>query len=260
MSVIYFFVGLLASIVGAVAGLGGGVIIKPALDFLGDYDVATIGVLSAATVLAMACVSLLSAARSGIKIKGKVSFILAAGSIAGGIFGKTTFNYLVSYMENQELITSIQAGMLAGLMLIIYLFVKLKERVRTYQLTNIALIFIIGFGLGTLASFLGIGGGPLNVAVLVLAFSMTAKESAINSIFIIFFSQLASLSITAGTTGFIHIDLSILGMMVAGGVLGGLIGSSLSVKFNDGQVEKIFNITLMGILLLNVYNLVQSLL
>ncbi|CAM4101547.1 sulfite exporter TauE/SafE family protein [Lederbergia lenta] len=260
ISIIYFFVGLLASIVGSIAGLGGGVIIKPALDFLGDYDVAAIGVLSAATVFAMACVSLLNAAHSGIKIKGKVSIILAAGSIVGGFIGKIIFNYLVSSIVNHELITTIQSGMLACLMFIIYLSVKNIERIRTYQLKNIALIFIIGFGLGTLASFLGIGGGPLNVAVLALAFSMTAKESAINSIFIIFFSQLSSLAITGITGGFSTIDLSILGLMVAGGVIGGLIGAVLSVKFNNVQVEKIFNLTLMGILVLNIYNFIESLL
>lgn len=70
------------------AGLGGGVIIKPALDFLGHYDVATIGVLSAATVFSMACVSVIKAAQSKIKVKGRVSLILAAGSITGGIIGK----------------------------------------------------------------------------------------------------------------------------------------------------------------------------
>ncbi|HLQ75126.1 MAG TPA: sulfite exporter TauE/SafE family protein, partial [Alloiococcus sp.] len=55
---IYFAVGLIATIFGALAGLGGGVIIKPVLDLLGDYDVGTISVLSAATVFSMSVVSL----------------------------------------------------------------------------------------------------------------------------------------------------------------------------------------------------------
>lgn len=240
--------------------MGGGVIIKPALDFLGDYDVATIGVLSAATVFAMACVSLLKATRSGIKVKGKVSFILAAGSIIGGVFGKIIFNYLIASVRDQELITGIQAGILAFLMFIIFLFVRNIEDIKTYHLKNKIVILIAGFGLGMLASFLGIGGGPLNVAVLAFAFSMSAKESAINSIFIIFFSQLASLVITACTTGFANIDLTILGFMLVGGVAGGFIGATLSVKLSNIRIGKIFNFTLVGILLLNVYNLIRSLL
>src|SRR5690625_6928452 len=65
---IYFVIGLFASAFGALAGLGGGVIIKPVLDLLGYYDVGTIGVLSAATVLSMTCVSLLSSIKTDIKI------------------------------------------------------------------------------------------------------------------------------------------------------------------------------------------------
>ncbi len=42
MVLIYFLVALLSTICGSMAGLGGGVIIKPVLDFLGDYNIETI--------------------------------------------------------------------------------------------------------------------------------------------------------------------------------------------------------------------------
>lgn len=50
MVLIYFLVALLSTICGSIDGLGGGVIIKPVLDFLGDYNIETIGVLSASTI------------------------------------------------------------------------------------------------------------------------------------------------------------------------------------------------------------------
>ena len=50
MVLIYFLVALLSTICGSIDGLGGGVIIKPVLDFLGDYNIETIGVLSACTI------------------------------------------------------------------------------------------------------------------------------------------------------------------------------------------------------------------
>ena len=56
MSVIYavfFGVSFLASIVGAICGIGGGVIIKPVLDAFGVLDVSAISFLSGCTVLAM---------------------------------------------------------------------------------------------------------------------------------------------------------------------------------------------------------------
>lgn len=58
IELIYFIIGLIATLIGSLAGLGGGIIIKPMLDLLGHFDVATITILSAATVFAMSIVSL----------------------------------------------------------------------------------------------------------------------------------------------------------------------------------------------------------
>ena len=52
---IYFIIVLLATTIGGIAGMGGGVIIKPALDFMG-VDIAVAAVLAAVTVLAMTVV------------------------------------------------------------------------------------------------------------------------------------------------------------------------------------------------------------
>ena len=53
-----FLVCFLASVVGAICGIGGGVIIKPVLDAFGIMDVATISFLSGCTVLSMRLYSL----------------------------------------------------------------------------------------------------------------------------------------------------------------------------------------------------------
>ena len=45
MELIYFIVSLLASVIGGICGIGGGVIIKPTLDMLGVADLATVGFL-----------------------------------------------------------------------------------------------------------------------------------------------------------------------------------------------------------------------
>lgn len=256
--IIYFLVGFISSLFGAIAGLGGGVIIKPVLDFMGDYDVATIGILSAATVFTMACVTLLKSMSSGVKVSGKVSFILAIGSIVGGIIGKLLFNYLLKAVRDGSLITGVQAIILSILLIIIYILVTQKHKMKTYHLRRFDVIFTVGLILGVVAAFLGIGGGPLNVAILAIGFSMNAKESAINSIFIIFFSQLSSLLMTTLTTGFSGFDLSMLPMLMIGAVVGGLLGGILLHKFASRQVEKVFATGLIVILLINVYNSVVA--
>lgn len=49
----YFIISLLASVVGAICGIGGGVIIKPTLDLFHLDSVATVSFLSGCTVLVM---------------------------------------------------------------------------------------------------------------------------------------------------------------------------------------------------------------
>ena len=55
--VFVFLVCFFASVVGAICGIGGGVIIKPALDAFHIMDVSTISFLSGCTVLSMSCYS-----------------------------------------------------------------------------------------------------------------------------------------------------------------------------------------------------------
>src|SRR5699024_1537065 len=121
MAVLYFLIGLGATIFGALAGLGGGVIIKPAVDFVGDYDVGSIGILSAATVFAMSCVSLMNSAKQNVRINVKSSLSLAIGSIIGGILGKLSFNHLLESITNADMVTVIQASMIAVLMCCSYI-------------------------------------------------------------------------------------------------------------------------------------------
>lgn len=56
-SLIYLIVSFLASIAGAICGIGGGVIIKPVLDLCALASVSTISFLSGCTVLSMSCYS-----------------------------------------------------------------------------------------------------------------------------------------------------------------------------------------------------------
>ena len=65
MDILYFVVAFLSSIVGAICGIGGGVVIKPVLDMLQMGAPATINFLSGCTVLSMSLYSVSKALRSG---------------------------------------------------------------------------------------------------------------------------------------------------------------------------------------------------
>lgn len=82
-------ISFLASIIGGIGGIGGGIIIKPALDLSGLASIATISFLSSCTVLSMSaynvCKSL--SEKSGA-IDTKSGTPLAIGAALGGIVGK----------------------------------------------------------------------------------------------------------------------------------------------------------------------------
>ncbi|MFB1081581.1 sulfite exporter TauE/SafE family protein [Jeotgalibacillus sp. JSM ZJ347] len=255
--ILYFAIALIASILGAVAGLGGGVIIKPVLDLFGDFNLQTIGVLSAATVLSMASVSLIKMRGKEIKIDKKISTILAGGSILGGITGKSVFNMIVISLGISTITAILQSSILAILLSFIFIYFNRKQHMKSYTIINKLMMFAVGFLLGFLSAFLGIGGGPLNVAVLCLLFSMSVKNAGINSIFIIFFSQLSALLLIAFTSGFEEYDLSMLFYMILGGILGGIIGSNIVIKLSETKVEKIFNFSVLFIIFINLYNIVK---
>ena len=65
MDILFFVVAFLSSIVGAICGIGGGVVIKPVLDMLQMGAPATINFLSGCTVLSMSMYSVSKALRAG---------------------------------------------------------------------------------------------------------------------------------------------------------------------------------------------------
>ena len=59
ISAFIFGICFFSCVVGAICGIGGGVIIKPALDMLGSIDAATVSFLSGCTVLSMTAYSVI---------------------------------------------------------------------------------------------------------------------------------------------------------------------------------------------------------
>jgi len=251
--ILYFSIGLLATIFGSLVGLGGGVVIKPILDSIGTYDLTTIGILSSFTVFSMAIISTKKQINKGFKLE-KEMLIVAVGSILGGGIGNLLFSIFLKILNNESLATAIQ-GFILAMLLILVLF---KEKIPKYHLKNYFLLFLIGIILGSIASFLGIGGGPINVMILVLLLNMDIKKSAVTSIFIILLSQFTKLILIFIETGFQGQDLSMLYVMIPGGILGGFIGAHFNHKLTHKLIQKIFNVAIIALIILNFYNVINN--
>lgn len=253
---VFFIVCFGASIVGAICGIGGGVIIKPVLDAFGVLDVAAISFLSGCTVLSMTTYSVAKSKLSGESHVEKTTGIpLAVGAAFGGLAGKWMFSFVASLSADKDKVGAVQAICLMIVTVGTLVYTLYKDRIKTYKINNVSVCIVIGLFLGILSSFLGIGGGPINLVVLFFFFSMTTKTAAENSLYIIFFSQIASLLSSIVTKSVPEFQWGVLVLMVIGGIMGGICGRSLNKKIEEKTVDKLFIGLMVVIILINVYNI-----
>lgn len=252
MGFIYFIVIVLANTVGAISGMGGGVIIKPVFDFLGYHSVSAISFYSAVAVFTMAVTSTIRQIIKGNKIDLGTLAWLSFGSVIGGIGGNVTFEKLLSFFSEDRYVQLVQ--IVLTIFSLLFAFFYARSPWTSYHFTSGWSYLLCGLGLGFLASLLGIGGGPINVAFLMLLFSIKMKEATIYSIGTILFSQLAKLTSIFLGTGVAMYDLSMLYFIIPAAILGGTLGAYTSNILSEKKVSMVFQVITLFVLGINIYN------
>ena len=115
---------------------------------------------------------------------------------------------------------------------------------------------VIGLCLGLMSSFLGIGGGPINLVVLYYFFSMETKPAAQNSLYIILLSQTASLLFTIVRGKVPEFPAVLFACMVCCGILGGVVGRKINKRIDSQMVNKLFLgllVVIMGVCCYNFF-------
>ena len=151
-TVIYFLTTIIATSAGGVSGMGGGIIIKPVLDLMGDFTPQTIGVMSATTVFVMSLVSTWRNIRNGIEIKKDVAVTVALGSVAGGLAGQKIFSVVASNAPDSAFVIRTQNIILFIVVMSILLYMKNKDRITSRDLKGAVPVFASGLVLGMIAS------------------------------------------------------------------------------------------------------------
>lgn len=254
MGILIFIICLFASMIGGICGIGGGVIIKPVLDALGIMSVSAISFLSGLTVMSMSIISVFKQRKARL-VEVKTGTALAIGAVIGGIIGNALFQSIKRAAGNDAFVGMVQAIVLAVITLLTLVYSAfLREKLPSCHVKNSAACAGIGMGMGLISAFLGIGGGPINLAVLFFAFSMDTKKAAANSLYIIMFSQIASF-VTSCVRGTVpDFPWLYLLLMVSAGVLGGMLGSRINKKISAGTTDKLFAGLLSVIILICIYN------
>jgi len=257
---IYILLALIATITGSISGMGGGVIMKPVMDVFGDYDAAVIGLLTSVTVLVMtvAAVARQSRNKGDIVFEPVRSLFLALGAVSGGVAGEIVFKELTKNSPDAS-VKIIQNIVLLAFIALVIIYMAFKHKIKSPEYKSILIYFGAGVFLGVISSFLGIGGGPMNVAILMFLFGMNIKTAVLNSLITILFAQAAKL-ITMAISGFPPVTNEIgiiMASMAAAGVLGAFLGSLFQKKMSKKSVEITFNIIQVIVIGLCIYNIIS---
>lgn len=256
--ILYTVIVLIATISGAIAGLGGGVIIKPLFDLIGFHNASTISFYSSIAVFTMCLVSIYKQLKNKFKFDLKIVLAISIGSLVGGFLGESIFN-LITKQLSDNFVKIVQAGILGITLVIILIYTLNKEKLKHYQISNSFAIFIVGLVLGSISVFLGIGGGPINVASLMLFFSFSMKEAAIYSIATIFFSQISKLGLVLASGSLFNYDLNFLPFISVSAIIGGYIGTVLNQKLDNNKIQKFYIFLIVILILISIYNVIQNL-
>lgn len=264
MPFVYFFIFLLSCTLGSIIGIGGSLIIRPSLDWIGYHGVGNIAFLTSVANICMASVSIYKKTKDGPKANSaKIDFakagLVGIGSLAGGVIGDQILRVPAELFgdRNMQIAQTLTTILFLGLS--IYFTEKCQLR---YQIKNKALYVLLGILLGMVAVFLGIGGGPLNVPVFMILFSVPVKQAVNYSLAIMIFShssRLITMGFTGAAFGYMEFDWIFLPFIMPAAVLGGIIGARLSKKMTDRLVKKMFSLAMFIIIGINLINLLRFL-
>ena len=259
--------GFLVGVLSGMFGVGGGFLTTPILIFYGIPP--TVAVASAATQITGASVSgvMVHMRRGGVDAK--MAGVMTVGGFFGSLVGAALFRMLQASGQIDVVIGSsyvLLLGSIGGLMLkdalvalgyvsaepsteasrsnrwVHSLPMRWRFEVSGLFISPIAPL-VLGFGVGVLTVFLGIGGGFIVVPVMIYILGMPPRV-------VIGTSLLMVLAVSAGTT-MIHaltthaVDIVLAALLLVGGVLGAQYGALLTLRIKPDLLRLALSVIIL---------------
>ncbi len=251
---------LVAGFLGALTGLGGGVVLVPMLTLLLGVDVRYAIGASLVSVIATSSGAAAAYVREGIS-NIRIGMFLEVATTLGALAGAT----LATHISAEAI------SIVFGLVLIASAFLSWKRParnqsdtkpdplatklrlngsfpegngIRNYNVQRVPLGWGLMFGAGTVSGLLGIGSGAMKVVAMDQAMKIPFKVSTTTSNFMIGVTAAASAGIYL-SRGYIDPGLS---MPVMLGVLGGsLLGTRVLVKADPKWLRRVFSLVIVAL-------------
>ena len=260
---------LLAGLLGALTGLGGGVVLVPLLTIFFHVDLHYAIGASLVSVIATSSGSAAAYVKEGFS-NIRIGMFLEIATTLGALLGA----YLTAHVPASAI------AVIFGLMLMYSAYVSRRTRPRTeqeqppdplatklkmngsfpdtsgirhYNVYRVPAGFSIMFGAGTLSGLLGIGSGAMKVVAMDQAMKIPFKVSTTTSNFMIGVTAAASAGVYL-SRGYIDPALSMPVML--GVLIGSLLGTRVLVKTQTKTLRLLFSLV---IVLLGIEMLVKGL-
>jgi uncharacterized protein len=232
-------VGLGAGTLGSMLGVGGGIIMVPALTFL-NVPPTQAASTSLIAVMATSISSTIEYSRQK-RINYGLGLQMAACAIPGGVLGAVLSEYL--FQDTFKLYFGILL-ILTGLY-ILYRNSVLKDRhVKRRSLALQVGVFAASFGAGIISSLFGVGGGIIFVPAMLLVLGLTMHRAAPTSQFTLMMTAIAGV-FTHSALG--HPDYLQAIVLSIGAFVGAQIGARLSRITKDVLLQRLLAAVLMTV-------------
>jgi uncharacterized protein len=258
-SLIIFIAGVIAGILGALLGLGGGIFLVPFLNLVLKFPLTAAAAISLTTVIATS--SSVSAGRAGKQlINMRLGMLLEVATAAGSVLGG------VSALMLRQSVLQKTFGVVAALVAVIML-TRLQRRnvildpsadpgllggryyehesggTVTYQVKRLPLAIGASFLAGNISSLLGIGGGIIKVPVLNAWCGVPLRAAAATSAFMI------GVTATAGAVIYYGHGQLVPGLAAAA-VLGVQLGSWGGMRFGQHAPARWLKLMMAAVLVI----------
>ncbi|MDW0333804.1 MAG: sulfite exporter TauE/SafE family protein [Nitrososphaeraceae archaeon] len=245
----FVIIGLIAGILGSMIGVGGGIIISPALTFLGLTPPQVAGT-SLFAVSSTSISSTIAYARSK-KIQYMLGIKMALLSIPGAIVG----SYFSTYIDPGYFKILLAMILVATGIYLMYRKSIINGNSLSLESIWVNILFFSGtFVAGIISSLFGIGGGVIFVPLMIVIVGLTMYLAAPTSQFVLMITSLVGLTthIILGNPQYLPAVL-----LSIGAFAGAQIGSRLSTKLSEQKLRLILGITFFGIALKLVLDFYQ---
>jgi uncharacterized protein len=243
-------VGLGAGTLGSLLGVGGGIIMVPALALLGLSPVQT----SSTSLIAVASSSVSSTIEYSKqkRIDYRLGLQMTIFAIPGAVLGAIMSEYLSE--ESFKLYFGILLIFTGIYLLYRNSILKVASPKKQTMMLRVA-AFVATFGAGIVSSMFGVGGGIIFVPVMLIVLGLTMQRAAPTSQFILMMTSVTGVLVHAYL---LHPDYVQAFALSIGAFAGAQIGARISRTTKELLLQRLFGLVLIAVAVKFIYDWLGS--